>query len=205
MAVVAWPKTLIASSEVNTASPIAVDCSSCSLSIAVFSDSRSSVGGTSTLALPPNATSPRLIRAGIRSTNFFAAVCAATIRDGSTSVASIDSDTSIAITTVARSRGTRTAAAGRATPMLSTDSAMSNSANVRCRRHPGRRGATLPSSSTLLNRATNFVRRSCTTTYAAAITPTGTSSQSHCGDRKLISAPPCRSTRRRTAAAPPRT
>ena len=63
--------------------------------------------------------------------------------------------------TVARSRGTCTAADGRATPSDSTVSPISSSAKVRCRRQPGRRGATLPSSSTLLNRATYFLRRSC--------------------------------------------
>ena len=39
--------------------------------------------------------------------------------------------------TVACSRGTRTAADGRATPSESTNSAASSSANVRCRRQPG--------------------------------------------------------------------
>ncbi len=94
------------------------------------------------------------MRGGSRSTNVLAAALAAWMRVGSTSVASIDSDTSMAIITVARSRGTLTAAAGRATPTDSTLSPISSSAKVRCRRHPGRRGATLPSSATLLNRAT---------------------------------------------------
>ena len=86
--------------------------------------------------------------------NCLAAVFAAVIRDGRTSVASIDSETSIASMTVARSRGTLTAADGWATPTDSTVSPTSSSAKVRCRRQPGRRGATLPSNSTLLNRAT---------------------------------------------------
>jgi hypothetical protein len=164
LAVDCCPNSVIASSEVKTASPIAVDSCNCRLSIARFTESRSSVGGTSTLALPPNATSPRLMRPGSRSTNDLAADSAAAMRVGSTSVACIDRDTSMAIITVARSRGTRTAVEGRATPRESTVSAMSSSAKVRCRRQPGRRGATLPSSSTLLKRATNLRRRSCSTT-----------------------------------------
>ena len=102
----------------------------------------------------PNLTSPRLIRSGSRSANSSAAAARPRCRSGSTSVACIDSDTSIASITVARSRGTRTPAVGLATPSDSTVSATSSSAKVRCRRQPGRRGATLASSSTLLNRAT---------------------------------------------------
>ena len=72
---------------------------------------------------------------------------------------------------------------------------MSNSAKVRCRRHPGRRGATLPSSSRLLKRATYLVtaelhhdvggREQPRRRAAATTTP---------GERKCISAPPSRRT-----------
>ena len=94
------------------------------------------------------------MRVGSRSTNSLAAFLAVSMREGRTSVAFIDSETSMSSITVAFSRGTRTAADGLATPIVSTVSAISSSANVRCRRQPGRRGAKLPSSSTLLNRAT---------------------------------------------------
>ena len=79
--------------------------------------------------------------------------CAACSRVGSTSSARIDSETSIAIMTVARSRGRWTAAVGWAAPSARTASPAMRSANVRCRRHPGRFGATEASSETLLNRA----------------------------------------------------
>src|SRR6476619_5666575 len=127
--------------------------------LATLTESRSIVGGTSRLAVPLNLTKPRLIRGGRRSANCFAACCAACNRVGSTSSARIDSETSIAIMTVARSRGTWTAAVGWAAPNARTASPAIRSANVRCRRHPGRFGATEASSETLLNRATYFFLR----------------------------------------------
>ena len=144
--------------------PIAVESMNFRPAIDFLTAGRSNVGDTNSFAWPPNSTSPRSIFFGSSPANEEAADLAAAIRLGSTSVACMDGETSIAIITVARSCGTRTAVAGRATPNERTVSAMSSSANVRCRRHPGRRGATLPSSSTLLNRATKCLRRSCTTT-----------------------------------------
>ena len=49
------------------------------------------------LALPPKDTRPRLIRGGQQVDERLGGVSGSAIRDGSTSVASIDSDTSMAI------------------------------------------------------------------------------------------------------------
>ena len=89
------------------------------------------------------------------SANCSAAACAAWIRSGSTSVACIDSETSIAIITVAWSRGTRTVAVGWATPTHSTVSASEQQREGQVAA-PARAGAgrSLASSATLLNRAT---------------------------------------------------
>src|SRR5215831_20278862 len=158
LAVVWALNVLIASRHVKIASPIAVESCGASPSMPRLTASRSIVGGTTTEALPPNFTSPTLMRGGSMSTNDLAPARAASMRLGNTSVAFIDSDTSIAIITVARSRGTFTAAVGCAAPIVSTVSPIISSANVKCRRQPGRRGATEANSSTLLKRATYFLR-----------------------------------------------
>src|SRR5215471_7887580 len=148
--------------------------------MATLTGSRSVVGGTTTLALPPNFTSPTLIRGGSRPTNRIAPCLAAPIRLGSTSRA---------IITVARSRGIRTAEVGWALPSVSRARATNSNAKVRCRRHPGRLGAMLASSSTLVNRATCRLRRSCTITYPASSAAAGISNSSQPGDAKRITAP----------------
>ncbi len=71
-----------------------------------FTVPRSVVGGTITEDVPANATSATLKPAGMMSRNAFAPVCAADSLEGLTSVASMDFDTSMTTTTVARSRGT---------------------------------------------------------------------------------------------------
>ncbi len=113
--------------------------------------------------MPEKVTSPRLIRGGSRLTNSFAAACAASSRLGLTSSARIDSETSIAIITVARSRGTLVSLVGLAIAVVSEASASSSAAKARCRRQPGRFGASLPSRSRLANRTANARRRSCST------------------------------------------
>ena len=69
------------------------------------------------------------------------------------SVAFIDSDTSSAIITVARSRGTRTSVLGTASDTTSAARPSATTPNARCRRHPGRLGTSEPSRATLVNRA----------------------------------------------------
>ena len=67
---------------------------------------RSVVGGTTTCAVPANRTRATLNRGGNDPTNSFAASWAAVRRLGSTSLASMDRDTSMATAMVARSLGT---------------------------------------------------------------------------------------------------
>jgi hypothetical protein len=74
---------------------------------------------------------------GIPPTNASAARCAAASLDGRTSCELIESDESIAISTVASSRWTLTLACGRATPTIMAASATRNRAIGRCRRQPG--------------------------------------------------------------------
>ncbi|CAB4915360.1 unannotated protein [freshwater metagenome] len=157
-------KFWIAVSDVRIASPIAVASSSCRLSMATLTDSRSVVGGTSVVARPENDTRPRLICAGRMSTNSLAAVFIASNRLGSTSVACIDRDTSSASTTVARSRGTRTSVEGWASDSTNAPSPRTTRPNARCRRQPGRLGTSAPSRATLVNRAAYFCRRRCSRT-----------------------------------------
>ena len=87
---------------------MAVDSASARFSIAVITGWRSWVGVTSTEAVPANDTTPTFRVGGSSSMNLVAAALAATRRLGSTSFASIESDTSMAMITVARSRGTCT-------------------------------------------------------------------------------------------------
>ena len=114
---------------------------------------RSVVGGTTVVALPAKDTSPRLIRSGRTSTNSLAAVCIASKRLGSMSRACIDSETSTAMMTVARSRGTRTSLLGTASETISAAIPSATTPNARWRRQPGRFGTIDPSSATLVNRA----------------------------------------------------
>jgi hypothetical protein len=132
---------------------MAVDSASSRLSMAVRICPRSVVGVTTVVAVPAKVTSPRLMRSGRTSTNSFAAICMAWKRVGATSVASIDSDTSTAITTVARSRGTRTSVLGTASDATRTAIARASSPKATCRRQPGRLGTSEPSSATFVNRA----------------------------------------------------
>ena len=74
--------------------------------MARFTTPRSVVGGTTRFESPAKATSATLNRGGSRLRNSLAAVWAASMRLGFTSSAIIERDTSIATTTVARSRGT---------------------------------------------------------------------------------------------------
>ncbi len=85
------------------------------------------------------------------SANDFAAACAAASLLGATSVACIESDTSITRTTVARLRGTFASACGPASATVSSATAMSSAAAGRWRYQPGRFGAIRSSSSRLVN------------------------------------------------------
>jgi len=102
------------------ASPVAVRSSSLRPAMARVAAARSVVGETSTVAMPAKDTMPRLIP-GVRSlTNWVAACCAAASRFGLTSVASIDSETSMASITVALFRGCLASAVGPAIATVSS-------------------------------------------------------------------------------------
>ena len=101
------------------ASPVAVRSSRVNPAMACLAAARSVVGDTSTVAMPAKDTIPRLIPGVRSSTNRVAAFCAAANRLGATSVACMDSDTSIASITVARSRGCRACAVGPAIATVS--------------------------------------------------------------------------------------
>ena len=114
--------------------PIAVCRCSWNRSIAATRSSRFSVGGCTTSAVPANVTMPARMSCGNSCTNVLAAFCAATIRLGSTSVARIDSDTSIARITVRASDGSVMTAVGRAAASSAATIASRNSSGGTCRR-----------------------------------------------------------------------
>src|SRR5215210_3851900 len=122
------------------------------LAMLALSRSRSVVGATRTWAVPEKDTRPTLSRGGTRSMNVSAAALAARSRVGSTSVASMDRETSMAITIVARSLGTLVALVGWAKAVTRVARARRKAAAGSWRRHPGRRGATERRSSRLVNR-----------------------------------------------------
>ena len=92
------------------------------------------VGACTSTAAEANATMPICTSAGWFLMNSLAASCAATMRDGSTSRARIEPDTSIERITVARDEASSTTAAGRATATISTVIAASSRAGGTCRR-----------------------------------------------------------------------
>ena len=130
------------SSEVNTASPIAVLSASDRVWSRAMTAAWSVVGSARTAVVPEKVTTPTLKVSGSPSTNVAAAARAASSRFGATSVASIERETSIATMTVARSWGTRMSISGRAVATARVTRARTKAAAGACRRHPGRSGAT---------------------------------------------------------------
>ena len=176
-----WEKVSIDCSAAKIASPVAVDSLSFSEAMARFTGSRSAVGETSTAAVPANATRPRFTPGVSWSANWVAAAWAAANRFGCTSVACMDSDTSMTSTTVARLRGTLASAIGPASATVSTASAAIIAAAGRCRYQPGRRGATRSSSSRLVNAMVSRRRRRSSSRYPTINAATATNSSSHQG------------------------
>ena len=84
------------------------------LSTAWRTRSWSVVGGAATCGSPANATSPTRTLEGTLSRNFSTAACAAPSREGLTSVARIEPETSMTSTTAALSEGTSVFSCGRA-------------------------------------------------------------------------------------------
>ena len=169
------------------ASPIAVDSASSRLSIPRSIVARSRVGSTSTLTEPENPIRPTSTPGSTSSTKLRAASWAASKRRGATSSAIIDNDTSnstrirpwVVVFDVVRSTGRATATTAKASPSSCRPA-------TTCRRHRGRFGATLSSSSTCVNRIVAAVRQRNTTAYATARPATTSRSQSHPGERKSV-------------------
>jgi hypothetical protein len=102
--------------------------------------------------VPEKNTRPTGNASGSPATNSRAAATAAVIRDGATSWALIDIDTSTATTIVARSRGTWTSITGRAMPSTRPTTVSRNATAGTCRRQPGSRGITRSSSGSAAKR-----------------------------------------------------
>jgi len=142
------------------ASPVAVRSSRVNPAMACLAAARLVVGDTSTGAMPAKDTIPRLIPGVRSSTNRVAAFWAAANRLGATSVACMDSDTSMASMTVARFRGSFASAVGPASATASRVSPRRISAVGRCRDRRGRWGAILSSRCGSTNRRVcRLVRR----------------------------------------------
>src|SRR6185503_13229880 len=114
---VGWRRTRSAE---MIASPVAVPPLGVRRLSAVSMSARSGVGLCSTRGRPLNAMTPMLTPRGTPLTKLRAARRAATRREGLTSVASIDPDTSVASMIAARSTGTATVRCGLAAATMST-------------------------------------------------------------------------------------
>ena len=114
--------------------PIAVPRWSWNLSIATVRSSRLRVGGCTTAAVPAKATTPTRTVRGKSARNALAAFCEATSRLGSTSVARMLPDTSMASMMVSFCDGRVTTAKGRAAASSMAASDIKNSSGGICRR-----------------------------------------------------------------------
>ncbi len=186
----------------TSASPVAVDWASFSPSIDCVTAARSVVGATSTVAEPAKEISPRLMPGVRPSANDLAATCAASRRDGFTSVAFIDSDTSTTSITVARLRGTRCSDVGPASATVSNASAARRNAAGTWRDQRSRLGATFSSSSRFVNRSTRLRRICCAATYPEVSAATPISRKKNPGATKFVKL--TRHPQTSGACAPPR-
>jgi hypothetical protein len=149
-------ESLVASATPSPSAVPSLGRSSCS---AASVTDRSSVGGDEITARVPIATIATRKRSGIRDRKLVAAARAATIREGSTSFASIEREMSTASTMVASSRLVVTVASGRATPTSIAARAASSTASGSSRRARGGRGAIPGSSGALAKRRVTRLRR----------------------------------------------
>jgi hypothetical protein len=136
-----------------TASPSAVPSPARIVSSAAGGRFRSFEGGAITRARVANVTTPTRKESGIWSRKRRAASWAAWSRDGFTSVAVIERETSTTSITVASSRATDSVACGRATPTSSATTATSRTAAGRCRNRPGAPAITFGSNAGVEKRA----------------------------------------------------
>lgn len=155
----------MACNAVKMPSPVAVFGAGCRLSMPALTAARLVVGGTSSVALAANSTSPRLMAGVNWSANCLPASLAAASRLGGTSVEAIDSDTSITSITTARLSGMRTSDVGPAIAVVSSTSEVASRMVGTCRHRLGWGGATRSSTSMLANRSTRRRRANCCTTY----------------------------------------
>src|SRR5262245_2979563 len=125
--------------------------------------------------------------AGTESTNVFAASFAACNRFGSMSVASIDTDVSMATAIDARPTGTWTARVGSASATTRRPAPTTKAAAVTWRRHAGRFGATTSSSARFVNRmAYTGLRSNWNTTYATRRATTASNNHRRPGARNSM-------------------
>ena len=118
---------------------MAVAPSAWRLSTAALTSPRSVVGSTTVFVCEEKPTKPTSSLPGTRSRNLCAADCAAARRDGWTSVADIEPDSSVTSTTEARSTAAAWVACGLANPQASATAAAASSAAGSARRSGGRR------------------------------------------------------------------
>ena len=155
---------LMASREEKIASPIAVRSPSSRVSMARLAGSRSWVGSTLTDALPWKATMPMLILSGTLSRKRCAASIAACRRVGLTSSAAMDSEVSMASTTVPRLVGTFWVRCGCASARTSATMPMLKQTAPTWRFQSRRLGTTDSSSLRLVKRAVTLGLANCTAT-----------------------------------------
>src|SRR3954468_20179739 len=190
---VGWRSTRSAA---EIASPVAVPPLGERRLSAVAMSSRSGVGLCSTRGRPLNAMTPTLTPRGTPSTKFFAARRAATRRDGLTSIASIEPDTSVASMIAARSTGTATVFCGLAAATISTAGASASASSGAWLRPPGRRGATDASSAGAAKAVAARRRSRCARTYMTTATGIRISAARTSGAPKLIASAPAGGRRR---------
>ena len=117
--------------------PMAVARCSWKRSMAAMMSSRFCVGGCTSEAVPAKATTPMRVVRGCSLTNALAAACEAARRSGSTSLARMLPETSIARMMVSCCDGSCTTAAGRAMAAIMSTSAMRKRSGGTWRRKPG--------------------------------------------------------------------
>src|SRR4051812_33545047 len=190
---VGWRSTLRAA---VIASPVAVPPLGVRRLSASSMSARSGVGLCSTRGRPLKAITPTLTPAGTPWTKWRGARRAATRREGLTSVASIEPDTSVASMIAARSTGTATVFCGLAAATISTASASANASIGAWRRHPGRRGATEASSAGAAKAVAARRRSRWARTYMTTATGIRISAARTTGAPKLIPSAPAGDRRR---------
>ena len=154
--------------------------------MAAIRSSRLRVGGCTSEAVAPNDTIPIARSSGQSSTKLLAAIWAAVSRFGSTSLAPMLSETSMARTTVFRSAGSVMTAVGPAQATIRTISESRNSSGGRWRRNhcPGPIASRMAPMLAYL--MTCFFLRRSSSTYAATSTGARSRSQRNSGWRNFI-------------------